>query len=324
MQSYTRLSEKERIFLASCLLDADGSDKELGEKSGLSQHATRNVRSSLLRRGLISPFYHIDLYALGFLNFTTFFNRGAESSAGQRRLEQSMMTLPRVLGFNRMGGGYRYMLWFWAKQVHEAEELFTTLRPTEAGAHFEKTVRLAFDWTVFTPRYLSDAPLRRAAIHMTSKTPLVSLDKTDDEILRALSTTPGASLPTIARTLSLPTSTLQYRIDKLKERRIIRGKLYRLATDKIGVQSYRVLIVDRGMSEAQKDLFRKEITQCPNVLAALSCTGNWDYELRFETENSRELDTFCQSLYDTFGGAIDSIKILQQFEILKRLGYPSR
>jgi DNA-binding Lrp family transcriptional regulator len=122
----------------------------------------------------------------------------------------------------------------------------------------------------------------------------------------------------------MPPTTLLGRIEKLRERRILRGQIYRLATDKIGVQSYRVLIVDRGMSEAQKNLFRKVITQCPNVLAALSCTGNWDYELRFETEDSRELDSFCQSLYDTFGGAIDSIKILQQFEILKRLGYPSR
>ena len=324
MQSYIRLSEKERAFLASCLLDADASDKELAHKSELSQHATRNVRSSLLQRGIITPFYHIDLYALGYLNFTTFFNRGAESSAGQRRLEQTMMTHPRVLGFNRMGGGYRYMLWFWAKQAHEAEDLFGILRPTESGAHFEKTVRLAFDWTVFTPQHLSSSSFKRASIHMTSKTAQVSLDETDAHILQTLSAKPGASLPIVARTLAMPVSTLQYRIDRLTERRILRGKIYRLATDKIGVQSYRVLIVDRGMNETQKNLFRKAIAQCPNVLAAVSCTGNWDYELRFETEDSRELDAFCQSLYDTFGGAIDSIKILQQFEILKRLGYPSR
>ena len=323
MQSYTRLSEKERVFLASCLLDADASDKELAQRSGLSQHATRNVRTSLLRRGLIKPIYHIDLFALGYLDFTAFFNRGAESSASQRRLEHTIMTHPRVMGFNRMGGGYRYMLWFWAKQVHEAEALFTLLRPTEAGAHFEKTVRLAIDWTVFTPQHLSSRAEKRRSINMTSKTTLVTLDDTDEAILNALSRHPEATLPTVARTLSMPPSTLQYRIEKLKERGIIRGKIYRLATDKIGVQSYRVLIVDRGMNEAQKNLFRKAIAQCHNVLAALSCTGNWDYELRFETENSRELDTFCQSLYDTFGAAIDSIKILPQFEILKRLGYPT-
>lgn len=323
MQSYTRLSENERIFLASSLLNADASDNEISQISGLSQRATRHVRESLLTRGLITPIYHIDLFALGYLDFTAFCNRGAESSAGQRRLEQTIMKHPGVMGFNRMGGGYRYMLWFWAKQVHEAEELFTVLRPTEAGAHFEKTVRLAIDWSIFTPQHLFPSVRKRAAIHMTSKTDVITLDDTDDKILKALSRNPDASLPMVARALAMPASTLQYRIEKLKERRIIRGKIYRLATDKIGVQSYRVLIVDRGMNESQKNLFRKAVHQSPNVLAALSCTGNWDYELRFETENSRELDTFCQSLYDTFGGAIDSIKILQQFEILKRLGYPS-
>jgi DNA-binding Lrp family transcriptional regulator len=227
------------------------------------------------------------------------------------------------MGFNRMGGGYRYMLWFWAKQVHEAEDLFTLLRPSETGGHFEKTVRLAIDWTVFTPQHLSSPAPKRSSIHMTSKTTVATLDSVDEAILHALSRHPDSSLSTVARTLSMPHSTLQYRIEKLRERRILRGKIYRLATDRIGVQSYRVLIVDRGMSEVQKNLFRKAITQCPNVLAALSCTGSWDYELRFETENSRDLDTFCQSLYDTFGGAIDSIKILPQFEILKRLGYPT-
>ena len=149
------------------------------------------------------------------------------------------------------------------------------------------------------------------------------MDETDDKILRALSKTPGASLPMVARALTMSPSSLQYRIDKLTERQIIRGKIYRLATDKVGIQTYRVLVVDRGMNEAQKTHFRKVIAQCPNVLAALSCTGSWDYELRFETEDSRDLDTFCQSLYDTFGAAIDLIKILQQFEVLKRLSYPT-
>jgi len=112
MQSYTRLSEKERVFLAANLLNADASVKELSQRSSLSQHATRNIQNSLFERGILTPLYHIDLFALGYLDFTTFFNRGAESSAVQRRLEQTIMTQPRVMGLNRMGGGYRYMLWF--------------------------------------------------------------------------------------------------------------------------------------------------------------------------------------------------------------------
>jgi hypothetical protein len=47
-------------------------------------------------------------------------------------------------------------------------------------------------------------------------------------------------------------------------------------------------------------------------------------ELQCEAENSGELDDFFQDLYDTFGSAIDSIKTIQRFKILKRLGYPTQ
>jgi Lrp/AsnC family transcriptional regulator len=234
------------------------------------------------------------------------------------------MTHSRVMGLNRMGGGYRYMLWLWAQQIHEVDELFTLLRPAEAGAHFEKTVRIAIDWSVFNPLYLSPSSHKRESIHLTSKTPVRALDDTDGRILEFLSGNPDTSLQGIARAMAMSASSIQYRIDKLTEQRIIRGKIYVLRTDKIGVQTYRLLLVDRGMSPDQKKLLYKMMALCPNVVAAISCTGNWDFELRFETENSRELDTFCQSLYDTFGPAIDSVKIIQQFETLKRISYPQR
>ena len=82
--------------------------------------------------------------------------------------------------------------------------------------------------------------------------------------------------------------------------------------------------MDRGLSSDQKQLIRKKFEACPNLVAALLCTGNWDYELRFEAETSQDLDTFCLDIYDTFGTAVDSIKTIQQFKILKRLGYPTQ
>ena len=87
MQSYIRLSDNERAFLAANLLNADATVKELSQRAGLSERTTRNVADSLLQRGIITPLYHLDLFALGYLDFTAFFNRGAESSAGQRQLD---------------------------------------------------------------------------------------------------------------------------------------------------------------------------------------------------------------------------------------------
>lgn len=73
---------------------------------------------------------------------------------------------------------------------------------------------------------------------------------------------------------------------------MIRGKIYVLRTDKSGVQTYRLLLEDRGMSPDHKMYLYKMVDLCPNVVAAVPCNGNRDFEPRFETENSGESDTF--------------------------------
>lgn len=323
MKVISRLSEKERLFLSQAALCADASVKALADKTGLRQHVVRYIQDSLVSRGLIVPVYHVDMFSLGYIDFTAFFNRGAETSAGQKRLEQQILNHPKVLGFNRMGGGYRYMLWFLVKQLYEVDELFTLLRPTETGAHFEKTVRIALDWTVYNPQYLLREKGKRDSITLSSKTEITALDAKDFALLRALSMNPSASLQTIGRSLQMSPNSLAYHLAKLRERKVLRGLTYILQNDKLGIQTYRVLITDGGLSLQQKLQLRKICEACPNVVALLTCTGNWDFELRFETENSEELDSFCQTLYDHFGSSVGPIKTLQQFKILKRLGHPT-
>ena len=322
MKRLSQLSDKERIVLSHSALNADISVKELSKRTGMRQHAVRYIQDSLLSRGLIVPVYHIDLFSLGYLDFTVFFNRGAESSVGQKRLERHILSHPNVLGFSRMGGGYRHMLWFVVKQLYEVDDIFTLLRPTEVGAHFEKTVRVALDWTVYNPQYLTQEKGKRYAIALSSRTEIVHVDSKEQAILRGLSQHPGASLLSISRSLQMSSTSLNYHVAKLKEQGVIRGLTYILQNDRLGIQTYRVLITDGGLSAEQKMKFRHLCELCPNVVACLMCTGNWDYELRFETENSEELDSFCQALYDAFGSSIGTIKALPQFQILKRLGHP--
>lgn len=317
------MSDRERAFLSHATLSADVSVKELAQRTGLRQHAVRYIQDSLLSRGLIVPVYHIDLFSLGYIDFTVFFNRGADSSAGQKHLERQILSHPNVLGFNRMGGGYRHMLWFVVKKLYEVDDIFAMLRPSEAGAHFEKTVRVALDWTVYNPQYLTREKGKRYAIALSSRSEVVPTDAKEQGILRGLSQHPGASLLSISRSLQMSSTSLSYHVAKLKEKGVIRGLTYVLQNDKLGIQTYRVLITDGGLNAHQKVEFQRLCEMCRNVVACIMCTGNWDYELRFETENSEELDSFCQILYDTFGSSMGTIKVLQQFQIIKRLGHPS-
>ena len=119
-------------------------------------------------------------------------------------------------------------------------------------------------------------------------------------------------------------STFNYRFERLRERGVIAGMGYVLATEKLGIHLYRVMIVDRCLTKQQREHLLKVLSDHPNVGAIKKCTSNWDFELRFETEDPAEIDTFSQELYDRFGSGIDSITPVQQFKVLKRRALPAR
>lgn len=323
METSIRLSAKERVFLANGALSAELSVKGLAKKTGLSESAVRYTRDSLLERDIIKPVYHIDLFALGYVDFTAFVSRGAESSVGRRRFEQTLINHPRVTGLSKMGGAYQYMVWLQAKEVYEIEDLFATIRPAEPGAHFEKTVRIALEWAIYTPNFLAPDSSRRVCHKASARTNRVVIDDTDASVLAGIAKYPSLSLASIARKIHVNPNTFLYRFDKLRECNVVRGLTYILQTDLLGLQTYRVLILDRGMSGEQRTTFRKRCEACPHVVAFVSCTGNWDYELRFETESSKALDRFCQDLYDEFGSSINTITTIQQHQSLKRVAFPT-
>jgi DNA-binding Lrp family transcriptional regulator len=104
--------------------------------------------------------------------------------------------------------------------------------------------------------------------------------------------------------------------------KILRGKTYLLNCERLGIQIYRVMIIERTLSSQQRQQLRSYVCSHPNVSAFLVSTGGWDYELRFESEASEPLQEFCQNIIDTFGVAIASIRTSQQQQTLKRVSYP--
>lgn len=322
MSGIVRITANERLFLATCALSGSASTKELAKLSGLKEHAVRYARDSLLEQGAIKPVWQVDPYILGFLEIATYFNRGSESSKGRAALEQKLIQHPKVSWLAKMGGTYQYGTVVYLRKMIELDRLFSLIRPTDSGAHFDKTVRIGLDWTVYTPSYLAPTRTPRQSIVMTSENEVVEVDKTDEKILRALAQHPHESLATIARSLSMTQSAFSYRFNRLSEQKVVRGLTYIVQMDKLRISTYRIFIVDRGLNEERKLLLKKTFANHPNVVAALSCTGNWDYELRFETENPEDVDQFCALIYDTFGSGIDSINVSQQFKILKRVAHP--
>ena len=318
----TSLSAKERQFIAAATLTADSSAKEIAQLIGMREHAVRYMRDGLIQRGIIRPVYHINYFKIGLNDFGIYFSRGSENSASRKRFEAQLEKTPGVFWVAKTGGSYQYALSFVTSKTHLVGDLFSALRPSETGTHFDKSFGIRMDWTIYSPSYLSGDTKKRSRITFRPGESVVEIDETDRKVLRVLSDFPSKTVAECSRITGINASSFTYRMEQLRKQGVIHGRRYMLETPLLGISNQRLLLVDRGLTALQRQELFDVCSRHPNVVAFLCCTGDWDFELRFESESVADIDVFCQLLYDTFGNGIGSLKTVQQLRVLKQIAFP--
>jgi hypothetical protein len=139
----------------------------------------RYICESLLERKIIRPLYQLNYFALGMNDFGVYLSRGSESTAGRKKFEALMENFSSLFWIAKASGAYQYALSFVAARAYELDDLFTAIRPTESGTHFEKSFGLRLDWTIFPPSYLDGETKRRPLVRMTAKDPHETIDDID-------------------------------------------------------------------------------------------------------------------------------------------------
>jgi DNA-binding Lrp family transcriptional regulator len=318
-----KLSENERRFIVATSLNADLSMREVAQKVGLREHVVRRIRESLIARGIIRPLYKIDTYRMGYTDFRVFLSDVAEPTRVRLEFEKRAVNHERVYWMARMTGAYKYALTFLAKDPCEMIDFFADVQPPPNGLFAHRTIGIAGEWSVFSPNFLAPEIKSRDSITLVARgRQVVDLDDVDERLLIEMARNPVATLSSLSRSMGMGASTLQYRVDKLIALQVIRGRTYLLNCEKLGIQIYRIMIIERTLSTLQRQQLRTFVSGHPNVSAFLVSTGGWDYELRFESESSVALEDFCQKIIDRFGNAIASIRTSQQVTTLKRVSYP--
>lgn len=323
MRYTTKLNENERRFIVCASLRADLSAKEIADRLGVREHTVRHIKQSLVSRGIIQPLYKIDTYKIGYTDFRVFLSDVAEPTQIRLDFERRAVHHEKVYWMARMTGAFKYALTFLAKDPCEMIDFFAQVQPPSNGFFANRTIAIAGEWTVFSPNFLAPQIKHRDSITLTARNRSeIRLDATDERILMTMARNPGGTMSSFARATGMKTSSLQYRVEKLTEMNVIRGQTYLLNCERLGIHTYRVMIIERTLSQEQRQQLREYVCSHPNVSAFLVSTGGWDYELRFEAETSQTLEDFCQSIIDKFGIAIASIRTSEQITTLKRVSYP--
>lgn len=322
-----KLSEKESSVIGAVELKPDISLKSIRRSTGLREHTIRYALKRLEDRKVITKIPLVNLHRLGLITFNVFFSLSAHKREARQAVLKFLNDSPEVVWIGEFGGEFQYGIALVSKSAARVTSFLREVAIRFPNAFFEKELSLQSACTIFPRRYISGTsrksganPIRLAHDGADSET--TALDELDDRLLSAMATDGSASHRQLAERLKIAASTIDLRVKKLVERKIIAGYIYAVDPGLFEMQQFKLLIYAKGINpELTKSLTAFCAAQI-NVPSLIECSGSWDYEIGIDVKNAELVSFFVQELYEHFGTVINTVKILTRFRDSKTRWYP--
>ena len=330
-----RLTEKERQILFSAQLQANAPVPVIRKASGYREHSIRYCLQQSLETRVIEMRCFVDLCRLGYTMYTVYFSLAPDTVASREEFLSALIESPRVTWLGELGGDFQYGVTVCVRNLGEVARFLDELSERFGQIFLEKSIAARLLLSYFGNKYFAPKALD-AARRKTDRKPktvrdsfsyrvtesVVPIDELDHKILSALTAATYRSRRELARQLAVPLSTLEYRIKRLEEQQVIVGFYYQVDPQQIGVQSFLLLAAVKGIDRGLQERFWQFCTNHPNIVLAIHCLGNWDFEMAVDVEDARDIIRVTEEVRVALGGALHSLKTLPQFAYRKVCEYP--
>ncbi len=278
----------------------------------------------LIDNEVLRPRCFINSCRLGLIDIGFYFSLSEQSKRGRENLIRRFKEHPSVAYIGSVLGDFQYVAVLMCRDLAHFSSLITELTGSNDDVISDKQIVPRLSNTRFARKYLSPRFAAQRSMQLKADGEPVELDDTDTKIVWALGNRPYESLRELARFLGLPLATLDRRVKKLREQGVIQGLFYDLNVDRIGVQSFRVLISIQGLSCS----VRREISQVcakhPMVTYLIEVLGSWDFEVGIETFDARLVSSVVEELHTQSGGKISGVRVLMELEDFMCRHYPGK
>lgn len=319
-----KLNQKERRVLAAIELDARQTPAEIRQRTGYREHTVRYAIHRLLAAGVIRLVPFINVYPLGYSDYAFYFSLAAGTKKQKQALLDGLVQSPHVSWVAKLGGDFQYGFAICARDVTEVMSFLDEISNNYSDVFFEKALSIRVSLTLLPRSYLDSSLPNTKAITFGRTGSQVEIDAKDHLILSALANSNFSSVRDLARSLSMPHTTLEHRIHKLEQSGVIAGYIYQVDARKFGMQLFKLLVFVKGMNTQLRKKLLHFAEAHHSIAHFIECLGNWDYELGVEVENSEDVVTITQELYNEFGKDINTIRVMSIFGHPKVSNYPFR
>ena len=317
-----KLTEAEQIVYSIALTRAQSSVQELSTLCGLREHTVRRALGKLVDLGVFErKAVMLNNSALGLTNFKIFASLEGASEEESATFISDMKAHSRVRVFAELGAEYQYELDFLVNSSLELNTILQNFNPLYARKLRIHSMVIAQGDDVYGQKWFMPSSVGIEPIKCREVAPQ-TIDETDHKILRRIGEQDFGSIRDLARELSIPTSTLTYRLERLEQVGIIASYFYVFNVKRVRRLPFYLLVEYQGISMETHEKFLQYCEKHRAINFLTRCTGQWSYLVFMEVADFEEARIVRNEVHDSYFKDLARVVLIPQVTYHRYSAYP--
>jgi DNA-binding Lrp family transcriptional regulator len=322
MSEYVKLSACERDLLATCGNYADGSLTEFSRICGHTVHKTRYALERLIERGAAVQIWVADVYRLDWHRFAFYCSLEGCPPERRRAFVNAAIKSDNVAYLCEMAGDYEYELSLLAGSPAGALDVLSRIVTASKVRFFRKELAVRTHIALFPRKYLSSREPVVSKLEYGSTSKRFDADSLDHSILREMSHGGRRTLQEIATLLKHPRSTIERRVKRMTDEKVIVGSMFSTRPSVYGSRSYKFLVLTRGLGDDTANMLSAFTERSPHCTYIHHLFGTWDYEVGVEAARYEDVSLCRTQISELLGPRILEVRMLERGVVRKYHSYP--
>jgi len=317
--------EKERSFelddidlriLGELEIDARQTLTQIATSLNLSRQLLRYRFRRLEKMQIITGYITlINFTMLGYSHYRTMIRFSNITPQIQVEILDYLMKHPNVEWLRACGGRWDLIVNFIARNVIQCNYFITELHNRFPQQIQNYDVLVTIEVIDFGRDYFFGQKRKHKDIYYFGREyRSIEFDEIDIQILHLISENARISYINISDKIGLKSNTVIKRIEKMKQKGLIRGFKPIINFENMPHSAFKALIKFHNVTEKDKDDIIDYLKLNANVIAIIKLIGLWEFEIEFEYESRERAAQFTRDFRDKYRNVIHTFEVIPLFK----------
>lgn len=297
----------------------------VAKEVGLSRESVSYKFRRLCENGVIAGSYTlINPARLGYSIFRVLFRLSTDEKDKTNKFTESFCNDNSIMWFASVGGKWDFIAEFMLKNAFEFSERLSAILKKFKNIiqSYEASIVLLIKF--LDSRYILKDEKPRNVSEIGGKIESVELTNIDYKILELIKNNARLTNNELAKELEISRATVVSRLKRLQDNKIILGFNLFLSPNKIGMQSFKLLLCLKNLdSETEKRLFSFAEANA-TILYAHKNFGKWNAEFEAVVKDAKEIQGIATKTRTLFEQDLIDLEIIPIFKDYKINLFPEK